>query len=1018
MVLSHFFRRLCALVCAGLGAAVLAQGATPAREQVHGLPLVRSYPLEEIGNATRAASLGFDAFGRVALISDGAVSVLNDTAWIEVSEPRSSGNASVSVIAADESGVQYYGGLGGWGELRLFPDGRMAPIPLVPADAPSWVRNTNFNQIVRHAGHHFFVSWNGIVQRDIATGTLRYHEISAVTSAFVVRGQMMVCSLQRGLQTIDLASGRISKIEGLSLPQQVVHAASLSDGRALLALGDGVLLVFDGTTLAPWPGLQRLGIQGTITALLRLPEGRIGISITGRGLFLFSEEGELFSALTVPQYHRVVALAAHEPGVLWVMSEDAVEKVLYGSPITVFGQRLGLPISWPLLAAWRGHVVVSSEGRLYEAVSREAASPSRFELMRSQLPHGAWGMTSQGSVLLVGNNDGVASVAPDGTITTVVRGLAVSYLQLTPSGLCYVVGKKEVGVLRCVDGVWRECAPRVPNVGSPQVVVLAGEALWMEYGADRVGRLELREGVLNLREFRHPQWSGVAWVNIGTVGSTVVLSAAPAGRLYFDERTQAFRDAPELEELFARSPHNIVRVQADASGTVWASHRHGVVMFVPKGDKYEMDSSTYDNLNDLYPRVQVLDGDDVWISGPRSLYHVEQRSAVSVPRKAPLLVAVMDGREGEARPAASWPVLRQSYPYGQKDLILTFFTGTYAWLRIPRLRYRLNGDREWSDLPAGSPLNLTGLREGTHRVEVQLPDVGGAASQSTVLAFDILPPWYRTRSAYAGYGLGIVFFVAGLVWWTGASARRRNQSLERQVRQRTSELEETMRKLNEETRTAATLAERNRLAGEIHDSLQQGLCGAILQLDATISHPASQGPLRERLSTVRNMVSYTRHEVQSAVWDLESPILAGGDFGGALRKLVALINPGSVIVEVAETGTPATLTQAVQHHLLRVMQEAATNAVKHAKATRIDITLAYAPGQVSLVVADDGVGFLPAVVMRGSAANFGVRGIQARARKIGGTLSVDSSPGKGTRITLTVPLEPGETLTAHEAPTT
>ena len=115
--------------------------------------------------------------------------------------------------------------------------------------------------------------------------------------------------------------------------------------------------------------------------------------------------------------------------------------------------------------------------------------------------------------------------------------------------------------------------------------------------------------------------------------------------------------------------------------------------------------------------------------------------------------------------------------------------------------------------------------------------------------------------------------------------------LEKFVRERTEELRAAMEQLYELTRNAATVAERDRLAGESHDRLQKGLSGLILQLDATLKLPGLTPDVRSRLHVARNMVSFTRHEVQHAVWDLESPLLDETELGAALKKMATLISP-------------------------------------------------------------------------------------------------------------------------------
>jgi signal transduction histidine kinase len=207
-----------------------------------------------------------------------------------------------------------------------------------------------------------------------------------------------------------------------------------------------------------------------------------------------------------------------------------------------------------------------------------------------------------------------------------------------------------------------------------------------------------------------------------------------------------------------------------------------------------------------------------------------------------------------------------------------------------------------------------------------------------------------------------------------------------------------MERLNEETRVAATFAERNRLAGEIHDSLQQGLSGAILQLDATINLPQIHSVVRDRLGIVRNMISFTRHEVQNAVWDKESPLLGDSELGDALHRLTAFINTDSSCVQVEVNGEPRALPTETKHHLMRIAQEATTNAVRHAKASKIVISLSYQPKELVMQIGDDGVGFDQNTVMNIDQGHFGLRGLRSRAKRLNAELEISSGTGTGTKI--------------------
>ena len=369
----------------------------------------------------------------------------------------------------------------------------------------------------------------------------------------------------------------------------------------------------------------------------------------------------------------------------------------------------------------------------------------------------------------------------------------------------------------------------------------------------------------------------------------------------------------------------------------------------------------------------------------------------------PVLVSATDGRTNRHvfNPGESESI--PSLTYAQNSLVFRFFAGSYASYQTPTYEFKLNrGTASWAPLGNGSLLTLTDLSEGTYRLEVRITNPLGPLRDSLSLQFQIAPPWYRTWQAYALYFLSGTAIVVGLMLWSVHRSRRENVALEKLVQERTEALRVAMQQLNEETRNAATLAERDRLAGEIHDSLQQGLSGLMLQLDATLKLPDLSQDVRTRLAVARNMVSFTRHEVQHAVWDMETPLLEGTELGEALQKITALIGPGSAKVEIKGTGQPVSLSPSTKHHLLRIAQEAITNSVRHASAKTITIALNYEPTEVSLTITDDGNGFVPNDVLDRGIGHFGLRGLRGRARKIDGQLQIQSAPGAGTTVRVSV----------------
>jgi signal transduction histidine kinase len=208
-----------------------------------------------------------------------------------------------------------------------------------------------------------------------------------------------------------------------------------------------------------------------------------------------------------------------------------------------------------------------------------------------------------------------------------------------------------------------------------------------------------------------------------------------------------------------------------------------------------------------------------------------------------------------------------------------------------------------------------------------------------------------------------------------------------------------------EAEFAAILAERSRIAREIHDTLAQGLGAISLHLDMMKDHvPAgskAENHLLEATDIARDCLSEARH----SIWNMRSQVIEENGLDGALAGVFdQLTDIDGLEGDFKVVGEPFRLPPVVENNLLRIGQEAITNAVKHASAKRIEVTLAYSPQRVTLRVTDDGRGFDPESV-RGQTGHFGLLGLNERAQEIGATLRIASKAGRGTEVTLEYPMQ-------------
>lgn len=224
-------------------------------------------------------------------------------------------------------------------------------------------------------------------------------------------------------------------------------------------------------------------------------------------------------------------------------------------------------------------------------------------------------------------------------------------------------------------------------------------------------------------------------------------------------------------------------------------------------------------------------------------------------------------------------------------------------------------------------------------------------------------------------------------------------------------LREQMAIIREKIRSGAVLEERNRIAREIHDTLEQELAGITMQLDlATDCFQKAPRVAHQALETARDMSRHSMVEARRSVWDLRCQLLQDGDLVSALKQIVEPLVPrGQTNVQFRIQGSPARLPGSVEMNLLRIGQEAVANALKHGQAQTVSVELQYAAASVRLTVTDDGQGF--AADQSSPAGHFGLLDMRERAQSMGNALRVESEPGGGTRITVEVPMvRPTETI--------
>lgn len=378
----------------------------------------------------------------------------------------------------------------------------------------------------------------------------------------------------------------------------------------------------------------------------------------------------------------------------------------------------------------------------------------------------------------------------------------------------------------------------------------------------------------------------------------------------------------------------------------------------------------------------------IWFSTSRGLSFADPSSMRF--SSVPALVHV-EGISVDGRRIQLGPEIRVAAPHQR---IMIAYTGLS--LSVParvRFMYRLDGfDQRWMDPTSAREAVYTNLESGHYRFRVIASNSEGLwNSTEATLQFNIEPTlwqtwWFRLCSV-------VVIGLAALLFF-----RLRMLRL-------TSEM-----KLRFEER----LAERTRIAQELHDTLLQGVISASMQLDVVNDQIPASSAAKPALNRILGLMGRVTEEGRNAVGGLRARQNTPLDLGQAFSEVRKEFDgQDEADFHVLVEGTPRPLHPLIQDEIYSIGREALTNAFRHAKARSIEVELEYASEGLRVLIRDSGIGFDSNVLRFGRAGHWGLSGMRERAKRIGARLRVLSRPAAGTEVEVTIP---GRIAFVPEAP--
>jgi ligand-binding sensor domain-containing protein/signal transduction histidine kinase len=821
-------------------------------------------------------------------------------------------------------------------------------------------------------------------------------------------------------------TGSFRTFEDRSSMGNIQDLLARADGSVLVSTSSGLESVRDGK-VTNWPTPEELKSKN-VTAFAEDQSGTLWLG-TGEGLWeVRNGKANLHSLNERLTNVRINYLRVDNEGAVWMGTSGGVARWRNGQ-MEILTTSDGLSSNLVLCifedrehSVWigteAGGLNLLKQRNFTTATSQDGLPSELVKAIYQDAQGGVWVGTNGGGLTLLKDGKAKTYTTRDGMSSDVVLSLAgdaAANLWIgTPDGL-NLLKSGSFKTFTVADGLSNDLirSVYVDRSGTLWVGTRAG---LNRFHDNRFTTYTTKDGLAN--DFVGALFEdskGNLW--IGTLGG---LSK------FADEKFTTFTTNDGL------SSNTVTCIYEDAQGDLWIGTNGGGLNRL-RGSKFVSFTSRDGLPDNVIYRVLEDRQQRLWLSSNRGIFRLDKRELESLADKRdhqlnPVVYGPADGmltREcsGGGHPAAwqaadgkLWfatikgvavvdpehlatnlvppPVLieqvqvdDQAVPLEQKIKVnpgSSRFAFHYTALSFVapenvHFKYKLEGfDRDWVDGGNRRVAYYTNLRPGDYRFRVRAANNDGVWNeQGAMFELYLQPHFYQTFWFYG--------FCAALLLLLGWQLYR-------------------LRLNRMATQFSAVLAERNRIAREIHDNLAQDILGISVQLELVARLlPAAAEKAKAHLDRARVLVRNSMIEARRYVWDLRSEDLEKQDLPTALNDAARrLTSDGDAQAVVQVTGTFRPLSPSVESNLVRIAQEAINNSVKHARAQRIAILLNFDSDAVQMSVRDDGRGFDPQAEK--ADGHFGLIGMRERAEQMGGEFEIHSANGSGTEVLVTVPI--------------
>src|SRR5579872_1420476 len=738
-----------------------------------------------------------------------------------------------------------------------------------------------------------------------------------------------------------------------------------------------------GLFLAQGGHLQAVGKPVRVTFLFCDREGTLWEG-TAQGLMRVTGSGE-------PQVLRSgdVYLAATEDreGDLWLGTEAGGLAVLRDRKFSTLTAQDGLSNEYVLALAQNaaGDVLTGTRGGglylwhsgRFQTLSSAQKLAGSVVLAVTTAPNGdVWAGTPDGLTLMRKGQMRTFTTA-DGLADDFVRSLYVAR-----DGALWI-GTRH-GVSRYADGKFTNWSA-FDGLGNDLVGAMAEDrngTIWMgtlgglsRFRDGKFTNFTVKDGLSsNVVTALHLDDDGTLWVGTN------------------DEGLNRVRDGKITPVRLASLPARVIGILEDGSGYLWISSNNGVYRVSRAGLSQLADGGNAPEVMRFgvadgmrisecssggHPAALALQDGELWFATLKGIARVDpaQMPVNRVPPQVTLESVLVDDVAQHALTGLTIPPGHSHYEFDYAGL-------SFVAPQKVEYRYQLEGfDPHWVEAGTRRVAYYTNLPHGRYIFRVMARNNDGVWSETAATAQFVVQPhlwqtlWFRLL-------LVLALAAAGYAAW-----KRRLRGVERQYE--------------------AVLAERTRIAREIHDTLAQGFVAVSVQLELVARlMQTSIAAAKAQLDHTRALVRSSIEDARLSIWELRSQMAEQGDLASRLLKMSEEVIARAgvpVKAQIQVSGTYHPLDPDVERETLRIGREAVVNAVRHANPKTILLRLSFQEDRFAMEVRDDGRGFAgkPA---DGATGHYGLTGMRERAQAIDGDLTVESREGEGTTVRLELEL--------------